>query len=43
MIITKKYNVKFIINDDYNLALKLNADGCHMGQSDGSIKDAKKN
>ena len=42
MIITKKYNVKFIINDDYNLALKLNADGCHMGQSDGSIKDAKK-
>ncbi len=42
MIITKKHNVKFIINDDYNLALKLDADGCHMGQSDGSIKDAKK-
>jgi len=32
--ICKKYNVKFIINDDPYLAKKLNADGCHLGQRD---------
>ena len=37
-----KYNVKFIINDDPNLALKVKADGCHLGQKDMSIKNAKK-
>ena len=40
-IITKKYKVKFIINDDYKLALKTKADGCHIGQLDGSIKIAR--
>ncbi len=40
--ITKKNNVKFIINDDYVLASKLKVDGCHMGQLDGSIIDARK-
>ena len=40
--ITKKYKVKFIINDNYKLAVKIKADGCHMGQLDGSIKKAKK-
>ena len=30
--ICKKYNVKFIINDDPYLARELNADGCHLGQ-----------
>ncbi|MDB9752296.1 thiamine phosphate synthase [Pelagibacteraceae bacterium] len=40
--ITCKHNVKFIINDDFILALKAKADGCHMGQLDGSIKIAKK-
>ena len=40
--ITKKYKVKLIINDLPVLAKKINADGCHLGQSDGSIKDAKK-
>ncbi len=40
--ITKKHNVKFIINDKYILASKLNADGCHMGQLDGSISAARK-
>ena len=39
--ITKKYNVKLIINDSPQLAKKINADGCHLGQSDGSIKDAR--
>jgi thiamine-phosphate pyrophosphorylase len=40
--ITFKHKVKFIINDDFNLALKVKADGCHMGQLDGSVKIARK-
>jgi thiamine-phosphate pyrophosphorylase len=40
--ITLKHKVKFIINDNFILALKTKADGCHMGQHDGSIKIAKK-
>ena len=34
--------MKFIINDNFILAIKAKADGCHMGQLDGSIKTAKK-
>ena len=40
--ICKKSKVKFLINDDPMLAFKLNADGCHLGQKDMDIKDAKK-
>ena len=40
--ICKKNKVKFIINDDPLLALKLNADGCHLGQKDMNIYTAKK-
>ena len=40
--ICKKNKVKFIINDDPMLALKLGADGCHLGQKDMNIKIAKK-
>ena len=40
--ITLKHNVKFMINDDYTVASKSKADGCHMGQLDGSVKIAKK-
>ena len=40
--ICKKNNVKFLVNDDPKLAKKLNADGCHLGQGDMSIKDARK-
>ena len=40
--ICKKNKVKFIINDDPLLALKLDADGCHLGQKDINIKIAKK-
>ncbi len=36
-----KYKVKFIINDDPNLALHLDADGCHLGQKDMKINKAK--
>ena len=40
--ITKKHKVKLIINDNYALASKINVDGCHMGQLDGSITNARK-
>ncbi len=40
-VITKKYKVKFIINDLPLLTKKIKADGCHLGQSDTSIKDAR--
>ena len=40
--ICKKYKVKFLINDDPKLAKKINADGCHLGQNDKSITEAKK-
>ena len=38
----QKYKVKLLINDDPYLALKINADGCHLGQNDMDIIDAKK-
>ena len=40
--ICKKFKVKFLINDDVFLAKKLDADGCHLGQSDMSIYKARK-
>ena len=42
-IITKRHNVKLIINDSSALANRVNADGCHLGQTDDSIKLARKN
>ena len=41
-IICKKFNVKFLINDDVYLAKKLNADGCHLGQKDMNVVNARK-
>jgi len=40
--ICKKFNVKFLVNDDVYLAKKLNADGCHLGQKDMNIFEARK-
>ena len=40
--ITTKHKVKLIINDYYILISKIEADGCHMGQQDGSFKIARK-
>ena len=40
--ICKKYNVKFLVNDDPILSKKLNADGCHLGQKDMNISEARK-
>ena len=39
--ITAKHKVKFIINDNYNMACRSGVDGCHMGQLDGSFKIAR--
>ena len=41
-IICKKYNVKFIINDDPYFTSKIKADGCHLGQKDMNIIEARK-
>tara|TARA_Y100000816_G_C25951023_1_gene496089 strand:+ start:49 stop:663 length:615 start_codon:yes stop_codon:yes gene_type:complete len=40
--VCKKFNVKFLVNDDIHLAKKLNADGCHLGQKDMNILEARK-
>jgi len=40
--ICKRYKVKLIVNDDPNLAKKIGADGCHLGQSDMVIQEARK-
>ena len=39
--ICRKYNVKFLVNDDVNLSKKLDADGCHLGQNDMKITEAR--
>ena len=41
--ITKKNKVKLIINDNSQLAKKVNADGCHIGQLDSTVSSARKN
>jgi thiamine-phosphate pyrophosphorylase len=41
--ITKKYKVKFIINDDSKLAKEVGADGCHIGQLDNTVNSARMN
>ena len=40
--ICKKNGVKFLVNDDPILSKKLNADGCHLGQKDMSLIEARK-
>ena len=40
--ICKRFNIKLIINDNPFLAKKINADGCHIGQSDSTILEARK-
>ncbi len=37
----QKYQRLFIINDDVSLALTVNADGVHLGQTDSSIHSAR--
>lgn len=38
----KKYHVPFIVNDDVDLAVKLHADGVHIGQDDEAVAQVKK-
>ena len=38
----KSYNVPFIVNDDVELALKIQADGVHVGQDDVPISQIRK-
>jgi thiamine-phosphate pyrophosphorylase len=38
----KKNNVLFLINDNIELALKVNADGVHLGQKDAPLQQARK-
>ena len=40
--ICKKHQVKLLINDNPIIAKKVNADGCHLGQKDMNILNAKK-
>ena len=40
--LTKKYNVKFIINDRVDIAMLCDADGVHVGQSDIGAKEVRK-
>ena len=40
--ICKSYKVKFIINDNPLIARKVGADGCHLGQTDLDINEARK-
>lgn len=35
------HDVAFIVNDSVSLAKRLNADGVHIGQSDGDVADAR--
>ena len=37
--ICHQYQVKFILNDRFDLALKIGADGAHLGSSDAVLKD----
>jgi len=39
--ICKENNIPFIVNDDVELALQLDADGVHIGQDDASAKEVR--
>lgn len=39
--ICARHDVAFIVNDSISLAKRLGADGVHLGQSDGSVQEAR--
>jgi thiamine-phosphate pyrophosphorylase len=41
MEICAAHNVAFIVNDSVALAKRLSADGVHLGQGDGDVRDAR--
>lgn len=40
--VTKKYNIPLIINDNVKIAKAIDAEGVHIGQSDESLEEARK-
>jgi thiamine-phosphate pyrophosphorylase len=40
--VCRDYQVPLIINDNVELALRIDADGVHLGASDGNLRDARK-
>jgi thiamine-phosphate pyrophosphorylase len=40
--ICREYQIPFIVNDDIDLAIALNADGVHIGQEDELVEDVRK-
>ena len=40
--LAKRHRVPFIVNDDVQLALDLDADGVHLGREDGALAAARK-
>lgn len=41
-VICREFGIPFIVNDDVELAIDLDADGVHIGQEDRSIEDVRK-
>jgi thiamine-phosphate pyrophosphorylase len=41
--ICRKYQTSFILNDRLDLALKIGANGVHLGSDDGAVLEARKN
>lgn len=40
-LLCKKYKVPFIVNDNVQLAAKIDADGVHVGQDDMDVRDVR--
>lgn len=40
--LSKEYKVPFVINDNIEVALAVDADGVHIGQNDMSVEEARK-
>ncbi|GGN94773.1 thiamine phosphate synthase [Saccharibacillus kuerlensis] len=40
--LTRKYDIPFIVNDDVDLALEVDADGIHLGQGDLPLEEARR-
>ena len=40
--VTDKYKIPFVVNDNIEVALKVDADGVHVGQSDLTAKNCRK-
>lgn len=41
-IMCRRYNVPFIVNDNADIAVKINADGVHVGQCDEEASEVRK-